>query len=99
MEVRETIEWRRWGSKIKHGIYRDFRYATRLAGVITSPWDLKYTASADGHAEPFHTTTIGNGIRIYFGDSGQELTQGVHTYVFTYSTSRPLSFLKDHDEL
>jgi uncharacterized membrane protein YgcG len=100
MRVRETIEVVAAADRIRHGIYRDFptRYRDHLGNRYSVGFNI-VSVLRDGHEEPYHTTGIDGGIRIYFGSSDRDLEPGPHTYVFTYDTSRQLGFFDDHDEL
>ena len=100
MRVRETIEVIAAGEQIRHGIYRDFptRYRDRLNNRYSVGFEI-VSLLRDGHEEPYHTTAIDGGIRIYFGSSDYNVEPGPHTYVFTYNTSRQLGFFDDRDEL
>src|SRR5262249_41417133 len=100
MEVTETITVQSAGAKIRHGIYRDFptRYKDRLGNNYSVTFDI-VGVERDGRPEAYHTENLSNGVGVYFGSSGYELPPGLHTYRFTYRTSRQLGFFKDHDEL
>lgn len=100
MQVTETIEVRSAGEQIRHGIYRDFptSYKDRLGNNYSVTFDV-IKVERDGQTESYHTEDLSNGVRVYFGSSTFELPHGLHTYVFTYRTSRQLGFFKDHDEL
>ncbi|HEY6970498.1 MAG TPA: DUF2207 domain-containing protein [Candidatus Angelobacter sp.] len=100
MLVRETIQVRAAGEQINHGIYRDFptRYKDRLGNRVTVMFEVG-DVQRDGHAEPYHTESISNGVRVYFGDKDVLVSHGIHTYVLTYETNRQLGFFPDHDEL
>lgn len=100
MNVRETIEVEAAGIQIHHGIYRDFptRYKDHLGNNYSVLFEV-LGVERDGHPEPYHTSGISNGVRVYFGDSNTLVSEGRHRYVFTYVTNRQLGFFKDHDEL
>jgi hypothetical protein len=100
MEVRETIEVQAAGDQIRHGIYRDFptRYKDRGGHRVSVMFEV-IGVQRDGEPEPYHTQSMSNGVRIYFGDAHSLLSSGAHSYVFTYKTNRQLGFFKDHDEL
>jgi hypothetical protein len=100
MEVTETITVQSAGEQIRHGIYRDFptRYKDRLGNNYSVTFDV-VGVERDGKAEPYRTEDLSNGVRVYFGSSAFDLPPGLHTYRFTYRTSRQLGFFKDHDEL
>ncbi len=100
MQVRETIVVQSAGVNIRHGIDREFptSYTDKLGNNYTVGFEI-IGVQRDGHAEPYHTADLSNGVRIYFGDAAHLLPDGKHTYIFTYSTSRQLGFFRDHDEL
>jgi uncharacterized membrane protein YgcG len=100
MQVRETIDVVAAGIKIKHGIYRDFptRYRDHFNNRYTVEFDV-VSVERDGQAEPWHISSISDGVRVYFGSSTELVSEGPHRYVFTYRTNRQLGFFKDHDEL
>ena len=100
MTVRETITVLAQGESIRHGIYREFptRYRDKAGNSYSVTFDI-VSVRRDGHAEPYHTSDQGNGVRVYFGDSSTVLAPGNYTYEFTYNTSRQLGFFSDHDEL
>ena len=100
MQVQETIEVFATGDKIEHGIYRDFptRYNDRLGNHYSVSFAV-VSVQRDGGAEPYHTESLSNGARVYFGDKNTLVSHGIHRYVFTYITNRQLGFFSDHDEL
>ena len=100
MNVRETIKVQAAGDQIKHGIYRDFptRYTDRIGNRYTVAFEIR-DVQRNGHSEPYHTESLSNGVRVYFGDKDVLVSHGIHTYIFTYGTNRQLGFFKDHDEL
>jgi uncharacterized membrane protein YgcG len=100
MQVVETIRVRSTGENIRHGIYRDFptSYPDHLGNRFHVTFEM-VSLTRDGNEEPYHTEDQSNGVRIYFGSSSYTLPNGIHTYRFTYRTSRQLGFFKDHDEL
>ncbi|HEY6248618.1 MAG TPA: DUF2207 domain-containing protein [Candidatus Angelobacter sp.] len=100
MQVQETIEVLAAGDQIRHGIYREFptRYKDSLGNRYTVMFEI-VGVQRDGHKEPYHTESLTNGVRVYFGDKNTLVSPGVHRYVFTYRTNRQLGFFSDHDEL
>ena len=100
MQVRETIEAQAAGDQIRHGIYREFptRYKDHRGNRYTVMFEV-VGVERDGHTEPYHSESLSNGIRVYFGDKDTLVTPGIHRYVFTYRTNRQLGFFSDHDEL
>ena len=100
LDVTETITVRAEGKEIKRGIYRDF--PTLYQGA----WGLKSVVPFEvlevrrgGEPEPWHTKSLGNGMRVYFGQAEVELNPGDYIYTLRYRTGRQLGFFQDHDEL
>lgn len=100
MQVRETIEVWAAGDQIRHGIYREFptRYKDLLGNRYVVAFEV-VSVQREGNSEPYHTESMSNGVRVYFGDANTLISTGVHRYIFTYNTSRQLGFFSDHDEL
>lgn len=100
MLVKETIDVDSAGINIVHGIYRDFptRYRDRVGNRYSVLFDI-VRVYRDGRNEPYHTETIDDGVRVYFGSSSVDLPDGPHRYEFEYRTNDQLGFFHDHDEL
>ena len=100
MLVRETIKVQSNGESMKHGIYRFFPTASqsRLGVRKTATFEI-VNLQRDSVPEVYHQEDSQDGVTVYFGSSNYLLPPGVHTYVFTYRTSRQLGFFPDHDEL
>ena len=100
MTVRETITVMAEGRQIRRGIYRDFptSYKDRYGNQYNVGFQI-LSVRRDGRAEDYHTKSLGNGIRIYFGNKNRFISPGRHEYEFSYRTNRQLGFFKDHDEL
>lgn len=100
MTVREHITVRAEGRRIRRGIYRDFptTYKDRLGNRYKVGFEM-VSVVRNGQREDYHTKSISNGIRIYFGNKNRLVNTGEHTYVLTYRTSRQLGFFEKHDEL
>ncbi|HEY6986360.1 MAG TPA: DUF2207 domain-containing protein, partial [Rhodanobacteraceae bacterium] len=100
MQVSETIRVHAEGDNIRHGIYRDFptEYRDRYGGQVHVDFEPE-SVTRDGNDEPFHTSGLSNGERVYFGSEDTLLAPGDYTYVFRYRTTRQLGFFDDHDEL
>jgi uncharacterized membrane protein YgcG len=100
MVVRETITVNAAGSRIRHGIYRDFptSYRDRLGNRVVVDFDV-LSVERDGQPESWRSEPQINGVRLYFGDKNSFVPRGLHEYVFTYETRRQLGFFPDHDEL
>jgi uncharacterized membrane protein YgcG len=100
MTVRETISVRSEGSKILHGIYRDFpvRYKDRFGNRYVVGFEVIGVLKNDA-PEPYHIKNISNGKRVYIGHKDVLIPPGEYIYTFVYKTNRQLGFFKDHDEL
>jgi hypothetical protein len=100
MQVIETIRVMSTGSRIRHGIFRDFptRYADRLGNHYVVGLDV-LAATRDDQHEDFRVADNANGKRIFLGRGNTLVPAGEHTYTITYSTTRQLGFFTDHDEL
>lgn len=100
IEVTETIKVRAEGNRIKRGIYRDFptEYEDKLGNEYKVDFDPLAVLRNDA-PEAFHTQTVRNGIRTYFGSANRFIDHGLHTYTFRYRASRMLGFFDEHDEL
>lgn len=98
--VTETITVVAEGREIRRGIYRDFptRYEGRSGRRVSVPFEV-VSVVRNGKREDWHTESIRNGVRIYFGSSDRMLDHGRHTYELTYRTSRQIGFFEGFDEL
>src|SRR5208282_1102343 len=98
--VRETITVSATGAQIKYGIHRDV--PTRYHDNFGNPYIVHFevvSLERDGQPEDFHLGKLGNGLRIYMGNSRELVPPGEHTYELTYSVDREIGFFPDHDEL
>jgi uncharacterized membrane protein YgcG len=100
LQVTETITVISAGSKIRHGIFRDF------PTTYTDPYNNRYvvgfqmiSAARDSAPEQFRVEDKFNGKRIYLGNPNALVSPGRHAYTLTYTTNRQLGYYKDHDEL
>src|ERR1700675_2193653 len=100
LQVTETITVISAGSKIRHGIFRDF------PTTYTDPYNNRYvvgfqmiSAARDSAPEQFRLEEQVNGKRIYLGNPNALVSPGRHAYTLTYTTNRQLGYYKDHDEL
>jgi len=100
MVVRETITVNATGSRIRHGIYRDFptKYSDGWGNRVVVDFDV-LSVERDGQPENWRPEAQTNGVRLYFGDKNSFVPRGRHEYVLTYQTRRQLGFFPDHDEL
>jgi uncharacterized membrane protein YgcG len=100
LEVSETIDVNVEHININHGIYRDF--PTRYRGPHGSYVRVGFTfegATLDGSSVPATTEPLANGVRIKVGDPDNIVSQGEHSYVLHYRTTRQIGRFKDYDEL
>ena len=100
IEVTETIRVRAEGNRIRRGIYRDFptEYEDKLGNQYVVGFE-PLAVLRNNAREDFHTQSIREGKRTYFGSSNRYINKGEHTYTFRYRASRMLGFFEDHDEL
>ncbi len=100
LDVTETITVVAEGSKIRHGIYRDFPLT--FTDADGNSHRVSFTIGAitrDGKPEPWHKASNQDGVRIYIGDGDVTLRPGTYTYSIRYETGRQIRFLPDHTEL
>jgi uncharacterized membrane protein YgcG len=100
IDVTETIKVRAEGNRIRRGIYRDF--PTEYFDKLGNRYEVDFKPLAvlrNNQSEDFHTQSIRNGWRTYFGSSDRYVSNGEHTYMFRYRASRMLGFFEEHDEL
>jgi len=100
IEVTETITVRAEGNRIRRGIYRDFptEYFDKLGNQYSVAFE-PLAVLRNNRPEAFHTKSLRNGVRTYFGSADRYIEHGEHTYTFRYQASRMLGFFEDHDEL
>jgi uncharacterized membrane protein YgcG len=100
LDVTETIRVRSEGSRIDHGIYRDFptRYHNKAGARVSVGFEM-VSVQRDGADERWHTEWKGNGVRIYMGDADTHVPPGEHVYTIRYRTTRQLGFFAGYDEL
>ncbi|MBT8142046.1 MAG: DUF2207 domain-containing protein [Gammaproteobacteria bacterium] len=100
MLVTETIRVKAEANKIRRGIYRDFptKYKDRLGNNYQVDFSI-LGVERDANRENYHTKSMSNGVRIYFGNANVFLDPGVYTYRFKYKTNYQLGFFDEHDEL
>ncbi|RFF27692.1 MULTISPECIES: DUF2207 domain-containing protein [unclassified Wenzhouxiangella] len=100
LAVTENITIVAEGRDIRRGIYRDFptRYEDRNGKRVTVPFDV-VSVRRNGQREDWHTESISNGVRLYFGSAKRMLDHGEHRYELTYRTERQIGFFEDFDEL
>ncbi len=100
MVVTETIRVRAEGKQIRRGVYRDFptKYRSHSGDNYVVDFEL-IQVSRDGKAEPHHSKSLPNGVRVYMGQKDVYLDPGEYSYKISYRTDRQLGFFADHDEL
>ncbi|QKK02243.1 MAG: DUF2207 domain-containing protein [Pseudomonadota bacterium] len=100
MVVTEHITVVAEGRQIRRGIYRDFptRYHDRSGRRVVVPLEI-VGVRRNGQPEDWHTESISNGTRIYFGSADRLLDHGRHSYELTYRTNRQIGFFDEFDEL
>ena len=100
IEVTETIKVRAEGNRIRRGIYRDFptEYFDKLGNQHTVAFE-PLAVLRNNQPESFHTKSLRDGVRTYFGSADRYIEHGEHTYTFRYQASRMLGFFEEHDEL
>ncbi|HLJ53089.1 MAG TPA: DUF2207 domain-containing protein, partial [Rhizomicrobium sp.] len=100
LSVTETIAVYANGEQIRHGIYRDFptRYTDKNGASVHVRFDVT-SVTRDGHAEPYATESIDNGVRVRIGDKNTLIETGPHVYTLSYMTARQVGFFDGYDEL
>ncbi|MFN0262664.1 DUF2207 domain-containing protein [Tepidamorphus sp. 3E244] len=101
LTVTELITVNAQHIQVKRGIYRDFptRYYDEDNGLLeTRPFEV-LSVKRDGVDEPYHTQSMGGGVRIYIGNENFFVSRGIHTYELTYRTERQLRHFEDFDEV
>ena len=100
MIVAETIRVRAEGVDIKRGIYRDFptEYKDAFGNRYVVDFEV-IDVTRDGIQEPWRTTSISRGVRVYVGSADRLLPTGEYSYTIVYRTHRQIGYFDDHDEL
>ena len=85
IDVTETIRVRAEGNRIRRGIYRDFptEYQDKRGNNYEVGFDV-LSVLRNGAVEDFHSQSIRDGVRVYFGSSNRYVNTGEHTYTFRY---------------
>ena len=91
IQVTENITLNVKHQKIRRGIYRDLPDSIQESAKPVS-------LTMDGETHPFFTEKHGRFLRVNFGNNDY-ISQGKHTYSFTYTYTGAINFLKDYDEL
>ncbi len=84
---------------IRRGIFRDYPLNYMDGWLRSNRYLNVLQVLRDGQPEDYHTESLSNGIRYYFGKSDVFLDPGSYTYTFKYKIDRMLGFFEDHDEL
>ena len=100
LTVREAISVQAEGTRIQHGIFRDFPtlYRDRLGNRVRVRFDVD-AVTLDGNPEPYTLESISNGTRVRIGRADVFLPPGGHTYTILYRTDRQIGFFDNYDEL
>ena len=100
MTVAETIRVRAEGVNIRRGIYRDFptQYSDKYGNRFVVDFAV-LGVTRDGAPEPWRTTGLSNGVRVYIGNADVSLNPGEYSYTIRYRTNRQIGYFEDHDEL
>ncbi|HEX7007465.1 MAG TPA: DUF2207 domain-containing protein, partial [Alphaproteobacteria bacterium] len=98
--VTETITVLAEGDRIKRGIYRDFptTYRNDWGLVVRVGFDVR-DVRRDGQPEPYRLEQLGNGVRVYIGQSDVLLRPGTYAYRISYVTTGQIGFFATYDEL
>ena len=100
MLVTEQIKVYAAGQSIQRGIYRDFptEYKDEYGNNVIINFEV-LEVSRDGNTEDYHTESLSNGIRVYFGRSDYFLPVGEYIYAIKYRTDRQIGYFEKFDEL
>lgn len=100
LTVREEIDYVTVTAPNKHGIVRDFPtlYQDETGNHIRVQFEI-VSIEKDGKQEPFKTTPIDTGTRIFIGDHNRTLAPGTYRYTITYDTNRQVLLHDNTDEL
>ncbi|MCF6325752.1 MAG: DUF2207 domain-containing protein [Devosiaceae bacterium] len=100
VDVTETIRVNAEGKQIKRGIFRDI--PTTLinddGSIIQSVLSV-ISIQRDGKDEPYFTSSIDGGTRIYVGESSVFLPYQTFTYTIRYTMTRMARYFDTYDEL
>src|SRR3989338_2667007 len=94
VKITERITVYSKGIDINHGIFRDLPLYYNYEGGRTDVGFTLNSVTLDGKAEDYHTESMDNGIRIYAGSEDRLVSDGKHTYEFSYTVDHVLG-LKD----
>ena len=100
VDVTETIRVNVEGKQIKRGIFRDIP-TTLLnddGSVIYSDLDV-VSIQRDGKDEPYFTSSIAGGTRIYIGEADVFLPYQTFTYTIRYTMTRMARYFDNYDEI
>ncbi len=99
LEVRETIEVRAEGQRIRHGIYRDFQTVYRSGDGSTRVGFRVKEVRLDGAPVPYRIRSAGLGKRLLIGDPDRFVSPGPHRYEIHFESDRQIKFFPERDEL
>ncbi|MCP4386261.1 MAG: DUF2207 domain-containing protein [Hyphomicrobiales bacterium] len=100
LDVTETITVVAEEDRIKRGIFRDFPLTFVDDDGITRRVSFSIQdITRDGAAEPYHTASNANGIRIYIGEEDVLIPAGTYAYSIRYETGRQIRFRDTETEL
>ena len=100
LDVTETIRVQAEGNQIRHGILRDFpTIYTRNDGTRVEVGFTVQSVTRDGGSENWTLEGLSNGVRVRIGSADATVSNGPHTYVIKYVTTRQIGFFADYDEL
>lgn len=99
VDILEKITVNAEGNQIRHGIYRDMptEYKDHNGKSFHMPFEIR-GIWRDGEKEPYHTTYLQNGKRIYIGSKNEDVSYGYHTYDIQYRVGRVIGFFPEGDE-
>lgn len=96
--VTETIAVTVEHNDIKRGIFRDFPTLYKTALLTKSTVDFEVISVLRNNSfEPYHTSQLSNGIRLYIGDRNRMVDRGDQVYTISYRTNRQIAFMDNHD--
>ncbi|MCF6302896.1 MAG: DUF2207 domain-containing protein [Devosiaceae bacterium] len=100
VDVTETIRVNAEGKQIKRGIFRDIptTLTSDDGSIIRSDLTI-ISIERDGKPEPYFTSSIDGGTRIYVGESSVFLPYQTFTYTIRYTMTRMARYFPAHDEL
>ena len=100
LDILDRITVRAEGREIRRGIYRDFgTVLVQRDGTLDKvSYDFK-KITRDGEPEKFEIKYFPGTIRVFLGEAGTLLTEGIHEYEIRYRVDRQIQFQPDQDVL